>query len=631
MTDHDQMGGPLAFLADPMSRWRLVPHGTSRPTYLAVLWVAGGVLLALATWGSLALDLPFRTAVCIYLVIVVMLSLMDSLVSSLIFSIIAVGALNFFFTEPRYTFYVDSRTDVAALITFFLASFVITGLVRRMRNSADTLREQAELLELTHDTVMVRDAGDTITYWNRGAERLYGWGREEAVGRAARELLRTQYPVALEDIKGVLLRDGHWEGELVNTRKDGTPVTVASRWSVQRDEAGRRIGTLETNNDITDRRRAEEALRQSQAAYLAEAQKLSRTGSFGWDTASGEVFWSAQTFDIFEYESGVAPSLDLMMKRVHPEDSARVQSVFERAARDRDNGAFDITYRLLMPDKSVKHLHAAAHPMRDELGRRRFVGALMDVTAAKRAEEQLQQTQAELAHTARVITLGALSASIAHEVNQPLAAIVVNGEACLRWLGREAPPRDQLTSAVNSIISDGKRAGAIVQRVRSLTRKTELTKAELDLNEVIEEVVPLVQREVARHRASLQIETAPTLPMVVGDRIQVQQVLINLIVNGIQAMTAVTDRPRHLTVRSRTGADGDVTVAVEDAGVGINSEDAERIFDAFFTTKADGIGMGLSICRSIIEAHGGQVWAAANGSGPGATFTFRLPAGAGEP
>src|SRR5215472_7798577 len=312
-----------------MSRWRLIPKGTPRLTYLAALWLAGGITLTLATWGCVALNLPFRISVCIYLVIIVVLSLLDSLLSSLVFSIIAVGLLDYYFAEPIYSFNIDSPTDIIALITFFVASFVITGLVRRMRNFADTLREQAELLELTHDTVMARDAGEIITYWNRGAEQLYGWGREEAVGKVARELLRTQYPVALDDIKGAILRDGHWEGELVNARKDGTLVTVASRWSAQFDEAGQRIGTLETNNDITDKKRAEEALRQSQAAYLAEAQKLSRTGSFGWDAASGEVFWSAQTFSIFGYDAGVTPSLDLMMKPVHPEDFARVRSVFE--------------------------------------------------------------------------------------------------------------------------------------------------------------------------------------------------------------------------------------------------------------------------------------------------------------
>jgi len=593
---------------------------------LAVLWVVGGVALALATWACVALDLPFRISVCIYLVLIVLLSLMDSLMTSLIFSTIAVLVLNYYFTEPKYSLNVDSPTDIVALVTFFVTSIVITGLVRGMRNSTERLREQAQLLALTHDTVMVRNEAGAITFWNRGAERLYGWTGEEALGRVAADLLRTTYPVALGDIKAAMLRDGRWEGELVNTRKDGTQVIVASRWSAQVDASGRRIGTLETNNDVTARRRAEESLRQSQAAYLAEAQKLSRTGSFGWDAGGGQVFWSAQTFSILDYDNAAAPSVDLMLKRVHPDDLARVRAAFERAAQDvGKNGRLDLEYRLLMPDGTVKHVHAAAHAMRDELGRDQFVGALMDVSAAKHAQEQLQQTQTELAYVGRVISLGALGASIAHEVNQPLAAIVVNGEACLRWLAAEAPPRDRMTRAMNSIISDGKRAGAIIQRIRGLTKKTEVTKTEVDLNEVIDEVVPLVEREVTRHRAALRIDTAPNLPPVMGDRVQLQQVLINLVVNGIQAMDAVGDRPRRLIVRSGRSAAGDVTVAVEDAGVGIGAEDLERIFDAFFTTKADGMGMGLSICRSIIEAHGGQVSAAANSSGQGATFTISLP------
>ena len=586
----------------------------------------GSAAIALATWTCVAFDLPFRICVCIYLVIIVLLSLMDSLVSSLIFSIIAVGTLNYYFTEPRYSLAVDSPTDIVALITFFVTSIVITGLVRGMRSSAERMREQAELLALTHDTVMVRNAADEITFWNKGAERLYGWTSEEALGRVAAQLLRTRFPVAPDDIKAAMLRDGHWEGELVNTRKDGTQVTVASRWSAQLDPSGRRIGTLQTSNNITERRRAEEALRQSQAAYLAEAQKLSLTGSFGWDAATGQVSWSAQTFSILAYDDGVVPSLDLMLKRVHPDDLARVRAAFERVGQGvRANGGLDLEYRLLMPDGTVKHVHAAAHAMRDELGRDLLVGALMDVSAAKRAQDQLQQAQTELAYVGRVISLGALGASIAHEVNQPLAAIVVNGEACLRWLAAEVLQRERMTRAVNSIIADGKRAGAIIQRIRGLTKKTELTKTEIDVNEVIEEVVPLVQREVAGHRATLQIDTTPNLPPVLGDRVQLQQVLINLVVNGIQAMDRVDDRPRRLIVRSGRGATGEVTIAVEDAGVGIGAGDVERIFDAFFTTKADGMGMGLSICRSIIEAHGGQVWAAANGSGPGATFTISLP------
>ena len=635
--------GSLAFLADPLSRWHLIPKGTPRPLYLVGLWVAGSVLLALATWGCVALNLPFRTSVCIYLVIIVLLSLMDSLVSSLVFSIIAVSALNYFFTEPRFSFYVDHPEDVVALMTFFITSFVITSLVRRMRNFADTLREQAQLLELTHDTVMVRDLGDVITSWNRGAEALYGFGREEAVGKMPHDLLCTVYPVPIEDIQGTMLRDGYWEGELVNTRKDGTRVTVASRWSAQLDEGGRRIGTLETNNDVTHRRRAEELLRRSQAAYLAEAQQLSLTGSFGWNATTGEVFWSDQTYSILDYDADVKPSADLMLQRVHPDDIGLVRQAFDSAAKA--NSDLDIEFRLLFPGGAIKHIHAVGHVLTNGNGNgsgkvngngngnghhgRQFVGAVMDVTAARNAEERLHQAQAELAYIARVTSLGALSASIAHEVNQPLAAIITNGDACLRWLGRGAAGIGEATAAITNIISDGKRATQIVQRVRALSKKAEFEKSELDLNGVIQEVIPLVQREIAGHRASLQLDLASDLVPLLGDRVQLQQVILNLILNGIQAMGTVADRPRMLVVRSTQSDPDRVLVAVQDSGIGFKLDDAERIFGAFYTTKPDGMGMGLSICRSIIEAHGGLIWAKPNPDGPGATFSFSLPAGHG--
>ena len=629
--------GPLAFLADPLSRWRLVPKGTPRLSYLVGLWLAGSVALALATWVCVTLDLPFRTAVCIYLIIIVLLSLMDSLVSSLVFSVIAAGALDYFFAEPKYSFYVASPADIVALATFFVTSLVITGLVRRMREFAETLREQADLLELTHDTVMVRDTNNAITYWNRGAERLYGWGREDAIGKVPGELLRTVYPVPIEDITGAILRDGYWEGELGNTRSDGTRVTVASRWSAQFDDDGRRIGTLETNNDVTERRRAEEALQRSQAAYIAEAQKLSLTGSFGWDTATGEVFWSDQSYSIFECEPEAKPSVELMLQRVHADDVAAVRQAFERAAKE--SRRFDIEFRLLLPGDRTKHIHAVAHAMTNGNGnghgnghsngngKHQFVGAIMDVTAARNADERLHQAQAELAYVGRVTSLGALSSSIAHEVNQPLAAIVTNGEACLRWVKRGPDAIGEVVAAVTNMIADGKRASQIVQRIRALSKKTQLEKVELSLNGLVEEVIPLVQREVMSYRASLQLELAPDLAPVVGDRVQLQQVVLNLVLNGIQAMAAVTDRPRVLTLRSTPSADG-VLLAVQDSGVGIKLDDAERIFDAFYTTKTDGMGMGLSICRSIIEVHGGQIWAKPNQDGPGAVFNFRLPAAA---
>jgi C4-dicarboxylate-specific signal transduction histidine kinase len=415
--------------------------------------------------------------------------------------------------------------------------------------------------------------------------------------------------------------DGQWEGELLNTRKDGTIVSVASRWSTHLDEHGRQIGTLETNNDITERKQAEEALRRSQGAYLAEAQRLSLTGSFGWDVASGDVFWSAQSFSIFEYEKGIKPSIDLMIQRVHPEDLSRVRRAFERASKEAVD--FDIEYRLLIPGDTIKHIHAVARAMLQEPAKRQFVGALMDVTAAKRAEEQLHEVQAELAYVGRVTSLGALSASIAHEVSQPLAAIVARGAACLRWLNRG--DLGEMTDAVKSIISDGHRAGEIVQRIRTLSRKAELIKTELNMNEVIEEVIPLVRLEITGHRANLRLDLASPLPPVLGDRVQLQQVIINLIMNGIQAMASIADRPRELVVRSEWAKPDHVLVAIQDSGIGINSQDAEQLFHAFFTTKPQGMGMGLSICRSILEAHGGQVWAAANSSGPGAIVRFSMP------
>jgi signal transduction histidine kinase len=220
--------------------------------------------------------------------------------------------------------------------------------------------------------------------------------------------------------------------------------------------------------------------------------------------------------------------------------------------------------------------------------------------------------------------LGELTASVAHEVSQPLAAILINAETCLRWLDREPPKLDEARGSVKWIIGDTKRASEVIQRVRSLAKRTDIEKVPLHLNEVVNEVVVLVQSELRRNRVSLRIELAPALPVVLADRVQLQQVIINLLINGIEAMHGVTDRPRELVIRSDRDGANLVFVAVKDSGVGISAENANRLFDAFFTTKSSGLGMGLSICRSIIEAHGGQLWASSN-PGPGATFQFTLP------
>jgi C4-dicarboxylate-specific signal transduction histidine kinase len=259
------------------------------------------------------------------------------------------------------------------------------------------------------------------------------------------------------------------------------------------------------------------------------------------------------------------------------------------------------------------------------------VAFVLDLTERKEAEENLRESerryreaQAELAHVTRVTTLGELTASIAHEVNQPLAGVATNAEACLLWLDRETPNLDGARRSVEWIIKDCNRAGEVIRRVRALSKKADTQKTPLDINDVINEVISLVQRELNSHRVSLQMELAPALPLILADRIQLQQVIINLVINGIEAMQAVTDRPRELAIRTQHNEAHQVLVTVKDCGIGILAEDADRLFSAFFTTKSGGMGMGLSICRSIIEAHGGRLWAEPN-LAQGATFHFTVP------
>ncbi|HEY3596180.1 MAG TPA: ATP-binding protein, partial [Paraburkholderia sp.] len=391
-------------------------------------------------------------------------------------------------------------------------------------------------------------------------------------------------------------------------------------WSLQRSPGGQPLGTLESGNDITARRNAEDALRQSEATYLAEAQKLSETGSFGWDVQSGRVFWSEQSFRIFGYDLDVVPTLDLYFQRVHPDDIEMVRNTAKQAASGRHT--FDFEHRLSMPDGTTKYLHFVAHATKAD--RLQYAGALMDVTAARRVELRLHDAQAELARVTRITVLGELSASIAHEVGQPLAATVTNAEASLRWLDRNPPRLDEVRASLIRIVGEARRSFQIVSRVRTLAKKEAGQRVALDINDVVKEVISLLQREILLHQVPLRLALGPSLPMVLGDRIQLQQVLINLIMNGIQSMENVSDRPRELSIESGCGTDGSVVVAVRDSGAGFPSEHADDLFEAFFTTKPQGMGMGLSICRSIIDAHGGTISAIPN-AGYGATFQCTLP------
>ena len=379
------------------------------------------------------------------------------------------------------------------------------------------------------------------------------------------------------------------------------------------------IASLQQEN--SERQRAEEGLRRSEA-YLNEAQRLSHTGSFGWNPSSGKIYWTEETFRIFEYDPSSTPTLELLQLRVHPDDVAAFRQVVERTSEDGQDFAQE--YRLQMPDARIKHIHVVARASRNEAGEAEFVGAVMDVTAIRLAELELHKMRSDLTHVVRVTSLGELTASIAHEVNQPLGAVLINAEACQSWLDCDPPNVNEAHAALQRIVRDGTRAGEVILRIRALAKKADTKMALLNLNDVLSEALSLVQHELLSSRVALRVEHASALPVILADKVQLQQVILNLVMNGIEAMQPITDRPRELVIRSEQDDAHQVRVTVTDCGVGFSADSAGQLFNTFFTTKSSGMGMGLSICRSIIELHGGRIWAVPNVA-RGATIQFTLP------
>jgi PAS domain S-box-containing protein len=432
--------------------------------------------------------------------------------------VLSILSIDYFFLPPIYSISLD-LTHVPYFIVFTLFGLSISWLSasrrhaeqylrqarnqlqRRVAEQIDALREQASLLDLTHDTIFVRNSDDAITYWNRGAEELYGWKAEEALGKVTHQLMQTKFPAPLEEIQAELLRTGRWEGELVHTKIDGTQVVVASRWALQRDDSGKPAGVLETNNDISERKRAEDALR---------------------------------------------------------------------------------------------------------------------------------QTQADLAHVSRVTTMGELTVSLAHEVNQPIAAAVTDANTCLRWLTRDHPDIQEAREAASRMAKDATRAAEIISRIRLLFKQGAAPWELIDINEVIREMIVLLRSELTRYPIVVRMALVADLPPVMGDRVQLQQVFMNLMLNSIDAMKDMNEGGE-LTITSQCEENSQVLISVSDTGVGLPPKQVDKIFNAFFTTKPEGTGMGLSISRSIVESHRGRLWATDH-SPRGATFYLSLPTnvGAGE-
>jgi C4-dicarboxylate-specific signal transduction histidine kinase len=297
----------------------------------------------------------------------------------------------------------------------------------------------------------------------------------------------------------------------------------------------------------------------------------------------------------------------MVLQRVHPEDLAFTHQMIERASSTGTD--FDFEHRLLMQDGAVRYVHVVGRAVRDQAGDLEFIGSVMDTTAAKRAEERLAKAQSDLAHAARVTTLGELAASLAHEINQPLTAIATSGGACLRWLGRDPPDFDAARQAVSRIVRDAHHAGDVIRSLRALAVKSEPKFTKLDLNGAIQEVLVLTRSDLHGHGVALNTDLFADLRPVVADKVQIQQVLLNLITNGIDAMAEVTDRPKMLRITAHPDQADSVRIGVEDTGKGFDPATADQIFAPFYTTKSTGMGMGLAICKTIVEAHGGQLWA----------------------
>jgi len=401
-----------------------------------------------------------------------------------------------------------------------------------------------------------------------------------------------------------------------------TQVRVRTR-ELERTTRELLAANQELESEIAERQRAEQELRRSEAS-LAEAEHLSQIGSFSWRVATDEITWSEQLYRIYEFEIGAPVTLEMIRTRVHPEDVSLLEKMrMVDQARGRAD-AFEWQYRLMMPDRSIKYLHAVAHATRDRDDQLEYIAAVQDVTARRLSEEALDNARSQLTRVARVTSLGVSTASVAHELNQPLSGIITNANTCLRMLAADSPDLEGARETARRTIRDGNRATEVIARLRAMFINKESTTELVDLNEATREVIALSSNDLQRTRVILRQELTDDLPPILGDRVQLQQVMLNLLLNACDAMSDVDDRPRHLMISTARGDGDQLRVIVQDAGVGFDPETADRLFEAFYTTKKSGMGIGLSVSRSIIERHHGCIWAARN-DGPGATFSFSIP------
>lgn len=517
------------------------------------------------------------------------------------------------------------------------------------------------LLDLSDDTIVVRDAADQVTYWNGGAARVYGWDAAEMAEPGAYARLETRFSQPREAVQTELDRKGRWSGMIYRTTRDGRELVLSARWAARYDSSGQLVDIIETARDLTVGTIATEELRRSEYRYRNMFQAMAV--SF-WELDFSDVkllvkAWKEQegVTDLARFFASNPDAVRQMMavtrivdvndttlplfgatsreelghtiERFWPRSSDTVFAATVVAAKS-GQANFEAETRLMTLDgREIDVLFTCSFPP-ECMGHGNVLVGITDISGRVGAQQELQRVQAELAHAARIATLGELAASIAHEVNQPLAAIVNFGEAAKRWLNRPAPDMSEAGAAIEQMIADSRRASDIIGRIRSMATKSVPKPTMFHPCEAVKEAVQLVRHDMQARGVALSIAEVEAVPKVRADRIQIQQVAVNLIVNAIQAMTQVPEERRALVIRTRRLPDRMVQIEVQDSGPGIDPAVADRLFTAFSSTKPTGMGMGLSISRSIVEAHGGTINGACNTDGPGSTFAFTLPIAEGQ-
>jgi PAS domain S-box-containing protein len=591
---------------------------SKRPLDEAAHFLIG--LVALASLTGLCGWLGFRpvSAALLFLILIVLLSLAGSFFGAIALSFLALGSFVYFFS-PRL-FRLDYLEDAVTVVAFLFTSLIVTSLVRQLRARRDEL---ANVLHTMPVLVWTTSTAGMTDFVNQSFRDYTGLSLDASKGWGWIEVFHPD-DSSIGWWRTALASGNHFEGEI---RVRG--ATAEYRWFVfrmtpLRNDSGAITRWCGTAYDVEERRRADQARLRSDA-YLKEAERLSHTGSWAYDMAARRLIYSSEeNFRLFGYDPhGALPTNADWSSRIHPDDRDATLAAMRRQIDERLG--YETCYRVVHPDGTIKYLHSVAHPVFGPSGEVvEVVGTHIDVTERKQAEEARLDAQHELAHANRVATIGQLTASIAHEVNQPVGALVTNAHAARRLLNAQQPDLSQVSEALNDIIRDGLRIGDVIERIRALIKKKPLHRERLDIDEVIGETIALTRGEILKGHIVLDARLPSHLPAIRGDRVQLQQVFVNLVMNAVEAMNAVDDLARRLRIITIARPDYDVEVAVRDSGPALTPECVDRFFEAFYSTKSSGMGIGLSICRSIVEAHDGRIWATAN-SDSGATIHITLP------